>query len=105
MSVQMFQLPKQPDLILALIREEIKSVKLFTTFEQIGLGDCYYQPHLAGIILSLMGWEDPTDEVFEKFMNAVDRQVLKVEPNRGSLSNAAMNIFFEMGSPESKAVD
>jgi hypothetical protein len=59
--VPFVKLPTSTDLILYLIREELKSQKFFNDLAKLGLGDCFYQPYLGKVILAQLKMElNPT---------------------------------------------
>ncbi len=64
MRFPLVKLPFKTQESLYLIREELKSRKLFHTLHEVGLDDCYFQIHLDTLILRSIGLDDGTDKTF-----------------------------------------
>jgi hypothetical protein len=91
----LIKLPKKLDMILYLIREELKSEKFFGDLEKIGFTDNQYQPHLGKLILMKMKLDDGSDEVFEWYYEIIERRKKKVKDGK-SLMKQVMKVYGEM---------
>lgn len=65
MRYPLLKLPSNTQITLYLIKEELKSRKLFQAFHTVGLDDCYLQPHQDSLILRSVGIDDGSDETFD----------------------------------------
>lgn len=81
---------------LYLIKEELKSRKLFQALHQVGLDDCYFQPHLDSLILKSIGLDDHTDETFNKYDDIVEKRSKKIEADYGSIMKQALKAYMEL---------
>ena len=90
------KLPAKIDFTLRLIREELKSRKLFETLHEVGLDDCYFQPHLDELILSTLGIDDTGDEIFEKYNAVLKRRTRKIKADNASVVKQALKVYFEL---------
>jgi hypothetical protein len=59
------RLPEQTELILFLIKEDLKSERFFEILRTAGLGNCSYQPDLSSLILAYTGLYDELDDTWE----------------------------------------
>ncbi len=81
---------------LYLIKEELKSRKLFHALHEVGLDDCYFQPHLDSLILKSIGLDNHTDETFVKYDDIVERRSKKIEADYESIMKQALKVYIEL---------
>jgi len=79
-----------------LIKEELKSRKLFHALHEVGIDDCYFQPHLDILIMESMGLRDGTDETFRIYDEIMDRRSKKIEADHDSIMKQAMKVYHEL---------
>jgi len=91
----LLKLPAQMEETLFLIGEELKSRRLFETLHQIGVDDCYFQPHLDSLILRSMGL-DISDDTFNRYADIMDKRALKIEPDQKSITKQALKAYREL---------
>lgn len=58
-----------PELILSLIKEELKSRKVFNTFRNLGLDGCPYQPHVDELIMKLLNFDLESNQAYDFIHN------------------------------------
>lgn len=90
------KLPPDVDLTLFLIKEELKSRKLFHALHEVGLDDCYFQPHLDSLILRSVGLDDGTDETFSIYDDIIERRSKKIEADNDSIMKQAFKAYQEL---------
>lgn len=90
------KLPSKTQHSLYLIKEELKTRKLFHALHQVGLDDCYFQPHLDSLILKSIGLDDHTDETFNKYDDIVEKRSKKIEADYGSIMKQALKAYMEL---------
>jgi len=64
LNVRLVKLPSDTELILYMIKEELKSVKLFNGLARVGLDDCFFQPRFGTLVLSYIGFDERPDDLF-----------------------------------------
>lgn len=89
-------LPADVEATLYLIREELKSRKLFAALHKAGIDDCYFQPHLDSLILKHFGMENCSDQMFQVYMDILDKRSKKIEADNESIMRQAMKVYFEL---------
>ncbi|HWA34210.1 MAG TPA: hypothetical protein VG737_08780 [Cyclobacteriaceae bacterium] len=90
------KLPDKLDSVLFLLREELKSRKLFHALHIAGLDDCFFQPHLDGLITRTIGLYDGKDETFNAYDEIMDRRSKKIEEHNESVMKQAMKAYIEI---------
>lgn len=96
---------KVPDSIqmsIYLIKEELKCRKLFHALHEVGIDDCYFQPHLDIVIMESMGLRDGTDETFRIYDEIMDRRSKKIEADHDSIMKQAMKVYHELLNAKEK---
>lgn len=93
---QFIKMPSKLELTLFLIREELKSRKFFSGLQELGLDDCYYQPHLDELIMANVGLDDDQDKTFDFYYNIMEKYSKEIEPDRDSITEQAFNAYMEL---------
>lgn len=96
------KLPSDAQFSLYLIKEELKSRKLFQALHEVGLDDCYFQPHLDSLILRSVGLDDGTDETFSVYDNIVEKRSKKIEADYDSIMKQAFKVYQELKNEKKK---
>jgi hypothetical protein len=95
-SYPLVKLPESVDLVLYLIREDLKSQKFFNALSKAGLDDCYYQPRLGNVILKLLHLDDGSDEIFEFYFSLIERRSRKIKADNDSVMKQALKVYGEL---------
>jgi len=90
------KLPSKLQMTLYLIKEELKSRKLFHALREAGLDDCYFQPHLDTLILRSVGMDDGTDETFSLYYDIIEKRSKKIEADNESIMKQALKVYMEL---------
>lgn len=96
------KLPSETQLSLYLIKEELKSRKLFHALHEVGLDDCYFQPHLDSLILRSVGLDDGTDKTFSLYDNIIEKRSKKIEADYDSIMKQAIKAYQELMNEKKK---
>lgn len=96
MNYPLVKLPSKMQESLYLIKEELKSRKLFHALHEAGLDDCYFQPHLDSLILRNIGIDENSDETFIRYDDILDRRSKKIESHNDSIMKQAMKTYTEL---------
>lgn len=95
------KIPQQPigdssgkeDLLLCLIREKLKSRKLFYGLSKVGLDDCFLQVHLDFVIMDLLGMNDGTDETYAIYDAIVEKHARRIVDSKESIERQARKVY------------
>lgn len=94
--MRLVKLPSDMELILYLIREELKSTKFFSGLAGVGLDDCFYQSHFGPVILGYMGFDEISDELQEFYGDLIDRYSEKIEEDNAMITGCAVEVYEEI---------
>jgi hypothetical protein len=89
-------LPPATDLILYLIREELKSQKFFRILQKAGIDDIYLQPHMGKAILMCMGLDDGKDKTFDFYYRLIKKRSKKIGMDKESIMKQAVKVYEEL---------
>src|SRR5882757_3634407 len=89
------KLPEDVQFSLYLIKEELKSRKLFHVLHLVGLDDCSFQPHLDSLILRSVGMDDDSDETFTLYDGIVEKRSKKIDSDNDSIVKQALKVYME----------
>lgn len=92
-SIPLVKLPSDMELVLFLIREDLKSAKFFDTLEKVDLSGCFYQSHFHTVILAYMGFAEISDEVFSFYTDLIDEYSERVEEDNALLTDLAVEVY------------
>lgn len=96
LNLRLVKLPSKIELILFLIKEELKSAKFFNGLSKVGLDDCYYQSHFGTLILGYMGFDDRPDDLYSFYVSLIDEYSEKIEPDNNSIVKYAFEVYVEL---------
>jgi hypothetical protein len=72
LSLPPIKIPNRINLILQLLREEIKHYTLTNAFDKLGMDTAMYSPNMGSLILSLCGVEERTDKLLEWYYKKLE---------------------------------
>jgi hypothetical protein len=101
-SYPLVKLPSSIDLPIYLIREELKSRKLFNILHKAGLEECDYQPHLDRLILDIVGLDEESDEAVQFYNSVMEKRCKKINEDRESIVKQALKAYNELMSEKKK---
>jgi hypothetical protein len=90
------KLPTNIELVLHLIKEELKNNKLFSALRIAGLEDCYYQSYFGSLVLSYLGFKEDDDELIEYYQKLVDKYTEKVEADNDVVMTCALDLYGDL---------
>jgi hypothetical protein len=90
------KLPAQKDLLLYLIKEELKSRRFFNGLREIGLDDCYFQPDFSTIVLAYTGFTDEENATYDFYFNLLEKYSEQIEPADESVMKHAFNVYIDL---------
>jgi hypothetical protein len=96
------RLPSDTQVTLFLIKEELKTRKLFHALHKVGMGDCYFEPHLDALILQSAGIYKVSDKIFEVYNAIMDKRSKKIETDNDLIMKQAMKAYMELKSLKKK---
>lgn len=89
-------LPRKAQLALFLIGEELKSRKLFYVLNKVGLEYSFYQPHLDEAILSCVGLDNESEEIFDTYYQVIEKRCVKIKDDQKSVMKQALKVYLKL---------
>ncbi|GCC51659.1 hypothetical protein SanaruYs_18870 [Chryseotalea sanaruensis] len=80
------------DHIIFLIGEELKSRRFFNTFQELGLDDSYFQPHLDEAIMTCLGLDD-SNATLDFYFAVMNEHASKIGIKSESVAEEAKRVY------------
>jgi hypothetical protein len=95
-KTHLVKLPETIELVLFLIREELKANKFFLALATVGMEDSYYQPNFSNAIFAYAGFDDVPDELVGFYTRLLDKYTDKMEPDNETITEQAFNFYIDL---------
>jgi hypothetical protein len=95
-KLPLVKLPESVDLTLYLIREELKANRFFSGLHQLGLSDCFFQPHLSSAILAQLGCGECPDDLFRLYTELIDKHSEAIDEDLQSITQHTLEVYQEL---------
>lgn len=92
------ELPKSTDLTLLLIREELKSRRIFRHLAKAGLDYTPFQPNLDEAILQATGLSTDSDQVFAWYTRLMEKHSKKLTHDARNAGAQALKVFVKLAA-------
>lgn len=92
----LIRLPEKTEIALFLIKEELKTRKLFHILQAAGMHESDFQPHLDSLILQSIGLDDDNDDLFEKYCDIMEKRSKKIDGDRKVLIKQVLKTYYEI---------
>jgi hypothetical protein len=96
LNTRLIKLPANIELTLFLIKEELKTSKVFNGLARIGFEDCSYQSHFGTLVLSSMGFEEIDDDLVTFYTDMVDKYSEKIEADNNSIMKYTFKAYIDI---------
>ncbi|MEP1779283.1 hypothetical protein [Reichenbachiella sp.] len=96
-SLPLFKLPPGQDLILFLIKQELLGTRFLNDLQGVGFGGEVFSMDLGVAILSLMGFHDRTDELWEWYFETLNAFAERVNLSEDTTADQlALEFYVEL---------
>jgi len=96
LKTPLVKLPSSIQTIIFLLKEDIKSQKLFNSLREIGLYDSPYQSDLSSVILPTIGLDCSNDETIALYIALLKKYSAASEPDDSSFTEHAFHLYTEL---------
>jgi len=96
LNARLVKLPANIELILYMIKKELKSTKLFNGLARVRLDDCYFQSNFGTLILAYLGFDERPDDLHEFYKNLIDRYSEKIKADNNVIMKCAFEVHVEI---------
>lgn len=96
-NLRLVKLPPRSEIILYMIREELKNRKLTSGLDNLGFDSSHCSVDIGILILAFMGFESRPDELFRWYYDTLDLYAERVDPQRNDqLNQLAFDFYIEL---------
>lgn len=97
-------LPPEAELVLFLIREELKSYKFFNILSRIGYDEWHYRTNFSDVILPYCGFRKVPDDLMKFYMDLMTEHSEPLDGSKEELVKAALRVYTELMVEQRKRV-
>jgi hypothetical protein len=90
------KLNKDKLLVLALIAEELRSIRLFQILETIGIEDSFFKPQLDKVIFCLMRLNLGDDKLMEFYVRITDIEAKRMRLSSSAVHKSSMTVYNQL---------
>lgn len=96
-NLRLVKLPPRSEIILYMIREELKNRKLTSGLDNLGFDSSHCSVDIGILILAFMGFDSRPDELFRWYYDTLDLYAERVDPQRNDqLNQLAFDFYIEL---------
>lgn len=96
LNVRLVKLPSDIEITLYLIKQELKTTKLFNGLANVGLDDCFFECHFGSIVLAFMGFDERPDDLHNFYTKLIEQHSEKMEADNDEITQRAFDVYTEM---------
>lgn len=87
------EVPREIEVPIFLIRNELQARMLFNALNAIGFSDCYFETYLHPLILASLRLRDGSDETFRVYTELMEKWSKDINPNKDVILRRALKIY------------
>lgn len=96
-NLRLVKLPPRSEIILFMIREELKNRKLTSGLDNIGFDSSHCSLDMGILILAFMGFDSRPDELFRWYYDTLDIYAEQADPHKNDrLNQLAFDFYIEI---------
>lgn len=88
--------PTQEDLILQLLKQELKSYRFFNGLREVGLDDSFYHSDFSSLVLTYIGFDDEENVTYDFYFALLEKYSGLFQPNEEVVMRLAQSIYEEL---------
>jgi len=89
-------LPSQKELILQLLKQELKSYRFFNGLREVGLDDSFYHSDFSSLVLTYIGFDDEENATYDFYFTLLEKYSTHFEPKEESVMKLALSVYLEL---------
>lgn len=90
------QSPSQKELILQLLKQELKSYRFFNGLREIGLDDSFYHSDFSSLVLTYIGFDDEENATYDLYFALLEKYSALFQPNEETVIKHAQSVYMEL---------
>lgn len=96
-NLRLVKLPPRSEIILYMIREELKNRRLTTGLDNLGFDSSHCSLDMGILVLALMGFESRPDRLYQWYYDTLDIYADQVDPHKNErLNQLAFDFYIEI---------
>jgi hypothetical protein len=88
--------PTQKELILQLLKQELKSYRFFNGLREVGLDDSFYHSDFSSLVLTYIGFDDEENATYDFYFGLLEKYSALFQPNEEVVMKLALNVYVEL---------
>jgi hypothetical protein len=88
--------PTQKELILQLLKQELKSYRFFNGLREVGLDDSFYHSDFSSLVLTYIGFDDEENATYDFYFALLEKYSARFQPNEDAVMNLALSVYGEL---------
>jgi hypothetical protein len=88
--------PTQEDLILQLLKQELKSYRFFNSLREVGLDDSFYHSDFSSLVLTYIGFDDEENETYDFYFALLEKYRALFQPTEEVVMRLAQSVYVEL---------
>ncbi|MFD1001948.1 hypothetical protein ACFQ21_21665 [Ohtaekwangia kribbensis] len=90
------ELPYQKELILQLLKQELKSYRFFNGLREVGLDDSFYHSDFSSLVLTYIGFDDEENVTYDFYFALLEKYSTYFQPNEETVTKLALSVYLEL---------
>jgi hypothetical protein len=86
----------QKELILQLLKQEIKSYRFFNGLREVGLDDSFYHSDFSSLVLTYIGFDDEGNATYDFYFSLLEKYSAYFQPSEEVVMKLALSVYLEL---------
>jgi hypothetical protein len=96
MSNTLVKSPTQKELILQLLKQELKSYRFFNGLRAVGLDDSFYHSDFSSLVLTYIGFDDEENTTYDFYFALLEKYSAYFQPSEEVVMKLALSVYLEL---------
>ena len=88
--------PTQKELILQLLKQELKSHRFFNGLRELGLDDSFYHSDFSSLVLTYIGFDDEENATYDFYFALLEKYSVYFQPSEEVVMKLALSVYLEL---------
>jgi hypothetical protein len=88
--------PTQKELILQLLKQELKSYRFFNGLRAVGLDDSFYHSDFSSLVLTYIGFDDEENATYDFYFALLEKYSAHFQANEEVVMRLVQSIYVEL---------
>src|SRR4051812_13838649 len=104
LKVDLIKLPATIEILLFLIREDLKAHKLLNSLNEIGCSDSPFFSDLSSLVLASAGIADKSEETYNFYFDLMEKYSNKINGDQDQLMQQTLKVYVKLMSKKKEIV-